>query len=99
MNSCNYRTTEECLKWAKKLCKLRPSDFFVIDTSRNGNGPLEDEWCNPPGRGLGESPTTNTQYSKCDAYIWVKIPGESDGKCNKGPQSWYVLGRTSRRIS
>ena len=98
MNSCNYRTTEECIKWAKKLCKLRPNDYFVIDTSRNGNGPLEEEWCNPPGRGLGESPTTNTQYSKCDAYIWVKIPGESDGKCNKGPKAGMFWGEQAEEL-
>lgn len=65
---------------------------FVIDTSRNGNGvwstsesyPDPQEWCNPPDRRLGESSTTATDSHYCDAYLWVKIPGESDGECNRG---------------
>ena len=87
VNSCNYRTTEECLKWSDKICKLRPDDYFVIDTSRNGNGSLNNEWCNPHGRALGVPPTTDTPHKKCDAYLWIKVPGESDGKCNKGPRA------------
>jgi endoglucanase len=87
VNSCNYRATKECLKWGRKICKLRPNDYFVVDTSRNGNGPINNEWCNPRGRALGDIPTTNTDYERCDAYLWIKIPGESDGKCNGGPKA------------
>jgi endoglucanase len=64
---------------------------FVIDTSRNGQGrwvPPSDippgdpqDWCNPPDRGLGYRPTADTGQSLIDAYLWVKIPGESDGEC------------------
>jgi endoglucanase len=57
---------------------------FVIDTSRNGQGPWSGtlDWCNPPGRGLGIAPTTNTgSNALVDAYLWVKVPGESDGSC------------------
>lgn len=64
---------------------------FVIDTSRNGQGPWvapadhpagdAQEWCNPPDRGLGFRPTANTGVSLLDAYLWIKIPGESDGQC------------------
>lgn len=65
---------------------------FVIDTSRNGNGvwstdedyPDPQEWCNPPDRRLGVSTTTATDSPYADAYLWVKIPGESDGECNRG---------------
>ncbi len=67
---------------------------FVIDTSRNGQGPWDysgsylnagtaQDWCNPPGRGLGVTPTTNTGNALVDAYLWVKVPGESDGSCNR----------------
>ncbi len=67
---------------------------FVIDTSRNGQGrwippagkytgdPLD--WCNPPGRGLGERATTKTGSPLADALLWVKVPGESDGTCARG---------------
>lgn len=85
VNVSNFRTTEESVTWAKevsRLSKYRPS--FVIDTSRNGNGPYGNEWCNPPGRGLGHFPTENTGIPKCDAFLWIKIPGESDGKRNGG---------------
>ncbi|WP_121745876.1 glycoside hydrolase family 6 protein [Streptomyces sp. E2N166] len=52
----------------------------VIDTSRNGNGaPLDGEWCDPDGRKLGRAPTLSTGMGRVDAYLWVKLPGESDG--------------------
>jgi len=66
---------------------------FVLDTSRNGQGPWiapdgqysdPQEWCNPPGRGVGSRPTTRTGHPLVDAFLWVKRPGESDGSCNRG---------------
>jgi endoglucanase len=65
---------------------------FVVDTSRNGRGhwtppgsyPDPQDWCNPPGRGLGVRPTAKTGHRLVDAYLWVKIPGESDGSCTRG---------------
>ena len=66
---------------------------FVIDSSRNGQGPWTppaglypdaQDWCNPPDRGLGVRPTANTGNTLLDAYLWVKIPGESDGECTRG---------------
>lgn len=98
MNSCNYRTTSECIKWAKRVIRLRPDDRFVIDTSRNGQGPKENEWCNPIGRGLGTPPTTETQNRFCDAYLWIKIPGESDGKCNGGPKAGKFWGKQAEEL-
>ena len=65
---------------------------FVIDSSRNGQGPWTptvsypdpQDWCNPPGRGLGRTPTADTGNELIDAYLWIKIPGESDGECTRG---------------
>ncbi|MFI7009740.1 glycoside hydrolase family 6 protein [Streptomyces sp. NPDC050145] len=52
----------------------------VIDTSRNGNGaPTDGTWCDPDGRRIGEAPTLTTGLPRVDAYLWVKLPGESDG--------------------
>ncbi|MGC9441267.1 glycoside hydrolase family 6 protein [Streptomyces sp. WG5] len=52
----------------------------VIDTSRNGSGaPADGEWCDPEGRTLGRAPTLSTGMGRIDAYLWVKLPGESDG--------------------
>jgi endoglucanase len=68
-----------------------PTAHFVIDTSRNGRGPWTppaypdpQDWCNPPGRGLGLRPTAQTGVPLLDAFLWVKIPGESDGECTRG---------------
>lgn len=66
---------------------------FVIDTSRNGMGPWDpsaagypdpQDWCNPPDRGLGLTPTLDTGNELIDAYLWIKTPGESDGECTRG---------------
>jgi len=65
---------------------------FVIDTSRNGQGPWQPTavypdaqvWCNPPGRGVGLRPTASTGLPLADAELWIKVPGESDGPCNRG---------------
>ncbi|HSL33440.1 MAG TPA: glycoside hydrolase family 6 protein [Candidatus Limnocylindrales bacterium] len=64
---------------------------FVVDTSRNGRGPWTppaypdpQDWCNPPDRGLGLRPTADTGNALIDAYLWIKIPGESDGECTRG---------------
>lgn len=66
---------------------------FVIDTSRNGVGPWAapagwegdaEVWCNPPDRGAGARPTTDTGNALIDAYLWIKVPGESDGQCYRG---------------
>lgn len=65
----------------------------LIDTSRNGQGPWTapagkytdaEVWCNPPGRGLGLRPTLQTGDPVIDGYVWIKVPGESDGKCYRG---------------
>jgi endoglucanase len=68
-----------------------PTVHFVIDTSRNGRGPWTppaghpagdpQDWCNPPDRGLGLRPTMDTGVPLLDAYLWIKVPGESDGGC------------------
>jgi endoglucanase len=65
---------------------------YVVDTSRNGRGPWttttaypdKQDWCNPPGRGLGLRPTADTGQPLADAYLWIKTPGQSDGQCNRG---------------
>ncbi|WP_157944017.1 glycoside hydrolase family 6 protein [Blastococcus atacamensis] len=76
---------------------------FVIDTSRNGQGswtppagflnPLD--WCNPPGRGAGLTPTTDTGNALIDAYLWIKVPGESDGSCYRGSSAPHPGDQTA----
>jgi endoglucanase len=70
----------------------------VIDTSRNGNGaPTDGEWCDPAGRKLGRAPSLDTGEARIDGYLWVKLPGESDG-CKGAPGTFtasyaYELAR------
>lgn len=80
LNTSNYRTTEESTDYAHQIQDIVGSDKgAVIDTSRNGNGPLDDEWCDPEGRAIGDHPTASTGVDGIDAYLWVKLPGEADG--------------------
>ncbi|MFC5801499.1 glycoside hydrolase family 6 protein [Streptomyces formicae] len=96
VNVSNFQTTEASKDFGRRLSAKVGSKHFVIDTSRNGNGPYtegdpKENWCNPPGRALGEPPTTRTGDPLVDAYLWVKRPGESDGDCKGGPKAgdWY----------
>ncbi|MEW2250897.1 glycoside hydrolase family 6 protein [Streptomyces sp. NPDC006975] len=82
--------------WFDQHVGTPPTDalrHFVIDTSRNGLGAWTpppgkytgdpEAWCNAPGRGLGPRPTADTGVPLVDAYLWLKIPGESDGSCTR----------------
>ncbi len=54
---------------------------FVIDTGRDGKGYIRSSpgnWCNIKGAGLGERPRA-APAPKVDAYLYIKVPGESDG--------------------
>jgi endoglucanase len=83
--------------YASNLGTAKPTAHFVIDTSRNGQGPWTppagagypdpQDWCNPPGRGLGPRPRAkpaSVAGELLDAYLWIKTPGQSDGQCNRG---------------
>ena len=91
LNVSNYVTNAELLPYGEAISAGVGGKHFVIDTSRNGQGP-NGEWCNPLGRGLGVNPTSNTGAALVDAFLWIKKPGESDGPCNGGPSSgrWWA---------
>ncbi|MEX5720928.1 glycoside hydrolase family 6 protein [Geodermatophilus maliterrae] len=84
LNVSNFHTTASNVTYGQQVSSLLGGVHFVVDTSRNGNGPGSD-WCNPPGRAVGQRPTGSTGQLRVDAYLWVKTPGESDGTCNGGP--------------
>ncbi|HEX6291090.1 MAG TPA: glycoside hydrolase family 6 protein [Herpetosiphonaceae bacterium] len=85
---------------------VEPTTHFVIDTSRNGQGPWTptqsfpdpQTWCNPPDRGLGIRPTAATDHPLVDAYLWIKVPGESDGRCSRGLGSGDVVDPVWGRV-
>jgi endoglucanase len=86
-----HNTSGINLRYQNMLGDVEPTAHYVIDTSRNGEGPWPapvypdpQDWCNPPDRELGLAPTLDTGAALVDAYLWVKIPGESDGECTRG---------------
>ncbi|MGY1502282.1 glycoside hydrolase family 6 protein [Streptomyces sp. QTS52] len=87
-NVSNFHRTDDEIAYDRQVLDALggPAGLgAVIDTSRNGNGaPADGEWCDPDGRKLGRAPTTSTGEARIDAYLWVKLPGESDG-CKGAP--------------
>ncbi|MFK4086527.1 glycoside hydrolase family 6 protein [Kribbella sp. NPDC020789] len=83
VNVSNYYFTSGSVAFANDLnTYLTTPKPFIVDTSRNGNGPGNDPvdpWCNPRGRKLG---TVAQQGGGAEMLLWVKVPGDSDGVCN-----------------
>ncbi|MFD3515215.1 glycoside hydrolase family 6 protein [Streptomyces sp. NPDC058657] len=101
LNVSNFQRDKQVKEYGAQLAGLLGGAHFVIDSSRNGAGPLPgsrgDAWCNPTGRALGTPPTDRTGDPLLDAYLWIKRPGDSDGECRGGPPAgtwWpdYALG-------
>jgi endoglucanase len=101
LNVSNFGTTADQSAYAHRVAdKLGRPTPYVVDVGRNGLGPWSGplDWCNPPGRALGANPTTTPPDLMADALLWVKPPGESDGRCRPGEPSagtfWvdYALG-------
>jgi endoglucanase len=101
LNVSNYQADDDLIKYGKaviaELALQAPGaqPHFIIDSSRNGNGPApvgNEDWCNPEGRALGRRPTADTGEPALDAFQWIKRPGESDGECKAGPAAgqWFA---------
>jgi endoglucanase len=103
VNVSNRQTTKDSVAWGRELSDLVGNRPFVVDVSRNGIGPppddpdRDDEWCNPDHQALGVRPTTRTGLPGVDALLWVKRPGESDGRCG-GEQSYFFSPRQAQAL-
>jgi cellulose 1,4-beta-cellobiosidase len=72
--------------------------YYITDTSRNGVPDARtdqtqpcSQWCNIRGTGLHFKPTTETSstgLSIIDAFVWAKVPGESDGTSNSSASNF-----------
>jgi endoglucanase len=96
LNISNFVSTGQNIQYGSQISAQVGGKHFVIDTSRNGNG-SNGQWCNPTGRAFGPGPSINTGNKLVDDYLWIKMPGESDGQCNGGGAagSWlpsYAVG-------
>ena len=102
LNVSNFYRDRENIAYGERVSAAVAGKHFVIDTSRNGNGSPNGEWCNPAGRAIGNAPTAETEHRLVDAFLWIKRPGESDGKCSGGPSAgkwWsdYALDMAKRQ--
>lgn len=98
LNTANFFTTEESTGYGAAISGMTGGKPYVIDTSRNGAGPVEGDdlyWCNPSGRALGARPTTDTGNPQVDAFLWVKRPGESDGACRGFPSAGTFMSQNA----
>lgn len=98
LNTANFFTTPEVTGYGETISNMTGGKHYVIDTSRNGAGPVEGDelyWCNPSGRALGARPTTDTGNPRIDAFLWVKRPGESDGACRGFPGAGTFMAQNA----
>jgi endoglucanase len=105
VNVSNFQRSDHEVAYGTYLSALLGGKAFVVDTSRNGAGPLAGPtgtvWCNPEGRALGATPGATGSGGPHVADLWIKTVGRSDGTCNGGPAAgtyWeeYTLGLASR---
>jgi len=106
VNVANFDGSASEYGYGREISALTGGKPFVVDTGRNGLGPapssVSTPWCNPPGRALGDRPTTRLPDRRVDALLWIKRVGESDGSCRAGSPSagdWYLgylLGLAAR---
>jgi endoglucanase len=98
LNATHYDWTRANIRHGIDISRRIGGKHFVINTAENGRGPVHERlpngrrltiWCNPPGRGLGPPPTTQTSHPLVDAYLWINRPGYAQS-CQHRPIGWYV---------
>lgn len=80
LNVSNFDSTPSETDYGLQISRLVGWKRFVIDTSRNGAG-RQGDWCNPADAAIGSLPGSPVSSPAVDALLWVKHPGESDGRC------------------
>ncbi|OWZ20518.1 Glycoside hydrolase [Phytophthora megakarya] len=87
INTSNYRSTSQITELCKNFQTAMGSTTMscVADTSRNYVSPTTTDWCNVLEAGIGYPPTSETNVTNLDYFMWIKPPGESDGTCSGGP--------------
>ncbi len=103
-NDTHLNWTSSEIRWADQVSAMTGGAHFIVNTADNGRGPLlnpdpatqgNEDLCNPPNRGAGPRPNTDTGFPHVDAFLWVHVPGESSGTCNGGTAAGsFFLART-----
>ena len=98
LNATHNDWTRNNIKFGLQLSRLVGGKHFIINTAENGRGGIHKRlpngrrltvWCNPPKRGLGPPPTTDTSNPMADAYLWINRPGYAQS-CQGRPIAWYL---------
>ena len=98
LNATHYDWTRNNIQHGLQISRLTGGKHFAINTAENGRGPIHyyrsngrrvTVWCNPPARGLGTPPTTQTSNPMVDAYLWINRPGYAQS-CQNRPIAWYA---------
>ena len=107
-NDTHLNWTSHEIKYGQEISRMTHGAHFIINTAENGNGPklnphprtqgIEDN-CNPPDRGLGPRPTSDTHVADVDAYLWTHLPGNSGGTCNGGPPAGQWWPASAERLA
>jgi endoglucanase len=93
LDATHFDWTAKEIRYGDQISQLTGGKHFVVNTGESGQGPLvpndrvkngNEVLCNPPGRGLGPKPTTDTGFSNVDAFVWMDNPGGSSGACVPG---------------
>lgn len=93
LDATHFEWTSTEIRYGEQISRLTGGKHFVVSTGESGRGPLvprdrvhngNEVLCNPPGRGLGPKPTTDTGYPNVDAFAWLDNPGGSSGQCVPG---------------
>jgi endoglucanase len=107
LDATHFDWVSKEVRYGDEISRLTGDKHFVVNTGESGRGPLvpkdrakngNEVLCNPPGRGLGPKPTTDTGFNDVDAFVWIDNPGGSSGACvpgaPKGGVYWpaYALG-------
>ena len=84
LNVSNQRSNEETEAYAEAVqSELGYSIKTMIDVSMNGAESTDDliDWCNPDGERIGQLSDTTYDPSLAVEQMYIKVPGESDGRC------------------
>jgi endoglucanase len=84
LNVSNQRPEAELRRYAEDLwAALGRRVHVLLDSSMNGASNTGElvEWCNPEGERVGSLPDTVFDPDAWFEHVYVKAPGESDGRC------------------
>lgn len=94
LNVSNFQLSSVTAERGDAIMAALPSvGGYVIDTSRNGNGPGTTQY-NPPGRALGVRPRTTDLGlpAGCVGEVWVKLAGTTDSSRTDSSGTFLATG-------